>query len=201
MSETGWASLPDERLAQEAASGSRDAYAELVRRHSQRLLNLAWRMSGSREAAWDAVQDAFLAGWKHIRSFRQEGGFYSWVRRILVNVVLGEKRKGGGVRMVPLDKPLEFGEGSEPIDVPDPGSDPGEIASRSETIEEIRRAVESLPDIYRTVFLMRETEEMSYSEIAQAMNLNEGTVKSRLNMARRLLRESLRKEVEAARFA
>ena len=64
MGDPQWTSLSDRELARMAATGSQDAYSELVKRHSEKLLNLAWRMSSSEEEAWDAVQEAFLAGWR-----------------------------------------------------------------------------------------------------------------------------------------
>lgn len=202
MAGSDWAYTSDVDLARRAASGSRDAYSELVRRHSQRLLNLAWRMTGSREAAWDAVQDALLAGWKSIRSFRGEAEFYSWIRKILVNGVGSEFRKQNRrAAVVSLDEPVDPGEPARTLQVEDEGTDPQDIVDRIETAQEIVQAVARLPDIYKTVFLLRETEMMSYSQIAGTLGVAEGTVKSRLNMARRMLRKSLSKEVKAARLA
>ena len=199
-----WACMSDGDLARRAASGSRDAYSELVRRHSKKLLDLAWRMTGSEESAWDAVQEAFLAGWRGVSNFRGEAEFYSWIRRILVNAIMGQFRKEGRNKAatVSLDMPASSGESGEPLhlQVEDEGSDPQDVVGRIETAREIRRAVARLPDIYRTVFLLRETELMSYSQIAGILGIAEGTVKSRLNMARRMLRETLGEEVKAARF-
>ncbi len=199
-----WAYMSDGDLARRAALGSQDAYSELVRRHSKRLLDLAWRMTGSEESAWDAVQEALLAGWRGVGSFRGEAEFYSWIRRILVNAIMGQFRKEGRNKAatVSLDMPASSGESSEPLhlQVEDEGSDPQDVVGRIETAQEIRKAVARLPDIYRTVFLLRETELMSYSQIAGVLGIAEGTVKSRLNMARRMLREILGEEVKAARF-
>ena len=199
-----WAYMSDGDLARRAALGSQDAYSELVRRHSKRLLDLAWRMTGSEESAWDAVQEALLAGWRGVSNFRGEAEFYSWIRRILVNAIMGQFRKEGRNKAatVSLDMPASSGESSEPLhlQVEDEGSDPQDVVGRIETAREIRRAVARLPDIYRTVFLLRETGLMSYSQIADVLGIAEGTVKSRLNMARRMLREILGEEVKAARF-
>jgi len=199
-----WAHLSDRDLARRAALGSQDAYSELVRRHSKKLLDLAWRMTGSEESAWDAVQEAFLAGWKGVGKFRGEAEFHSWIRRILVNAIMGQFGKEGRNRVVTvsLDVPVSSGESGEPLQlqVEDEGSDPQDVVGRIETAREIRKAVARLPDIYRTVFLLRETELMSYSQIAGVLGIAEGTVKSRLNMARRMLRDILGEEVKAARF-
>ena len=205
MAGSDWACTSDGDLARHAASGSQDAYSELVRRHSPKLLNLAWRMTGSEEAARDAVQEALLAGWKSIRGFRGECAFYSWVRRILINGINSQVRKegrsgAGVVSVVSLDKPADSHESGETVQVEDANADPQDIIGRIETVVEIRKAVARLPDIYRTVFLLRETELMSYSQIAGVLGIAEGTVKSRLNMARRMLRDILGEEVKAARF-
>jgi len=161
-------------------------------------------MTGSEESAWDAVQEALLAGWRGVGNFRGEAEFYSWIRRILVNAIMGQFRKEGRNKAatVSLDMPASSGESSEPLhlQVEDEGSDPQDVVGRIETAREIRRAVARLPDIYRTVFLLRETGLMSYSQIADVLGIAEGTVKSRLNMARRMLREILSEEVKAARF-
>ncbi len=96
---------------------------------------------------------------------------------------------------------MDSEESGEPLQVEDEGADPQDIVGRAETAREIGQAVVRLPDIYRVVFLLRETELMSYSEIADVLGIAEGTVKSRLNMARRMLRETLSEEVGSARFA
>jgi len=162
-------------------------------------------MIGSEDAAWDAVQEALLAGWRGISNFRGEAEFYSWIRRILVNAIMGQFRKEGRNRAgtVSLDMPADSGEPGEPLhlQVEDAGSDPQDVVGRIETAREIAKAVARLPDIYKTVFLLREAELMSYSEIAGVLGIAEGTVKSRLSMARRILRETLGEEVKAARFA
>jgi RNA polymerase sigma-70 factor (ECF subfamily) len=159
-------------------------------------------MTGSQEAALDAVQEAWLSGWKGIRSFRGEAEFYSWMRRILVNGINNEFRKRSRrAALVSLDRSMDSEESGEPLQVEDEGADPQDIVGRAETAREIGQAVVRLPDIYRVVFLLRETELMSYSEIADVLGIAEGTVKSRLNMARRMLRETLSEEVGSARFA
>jgi RNA polymerase sigma-70 factor (ECF subfamily) len=182
-----------------AATGSQDAYSELVRRHSEKLLNLAWRMLGSREEAWDAVQETFLSGWQSIGSYRGDAQVYTWLRKILMNVVFGKSRSGGRIQMVSLDEPAKL-EGFEvELEVADTSLDPQEVVGRMEMIDEIRLAVAELPIIYRSVFVLREAELLSYAEIAKTLGISEGTVKSRLNMARRLLRAKLAEEVAAAR--
>lgn len=194
-----WTSLSDPELARMAATSSQDAYSELVRRHSAKLLNLAWRMSGSEEEAWDAVQEAFMAGWRSIASYRGDAEVYTWLRKILVNVILGKLRSRGRMQIVSLDEPVELDESYIELEIADDSLDPQEVVGRMETIESIRTAVAELPAIYRSVFVLREAEMLSYSEIAEALDISEGTVKSRLHMARRLLRERLTKEVAAAR--
>ena len=199
VGDSGWASLSDGELARMAATGSQDAYSELVRRHSEKLLNLAWRMLGSREEAWDAVQETFLSGWQSIGSYRGDAQVYTWLRKILMNVVFGKSRSGGRIQMVSLDEPAKL-EGFEiELEVADASLDPQEVVGRMEMIDEIRLAVAELPIIYRSVFVLREAELLSYAEIAKTLGISEGTVKSRLNMARRLLRAKLAEEVAAAR--
>jgi RNA polymerase sigma-70 factor (ECF subfamily) len=196
-----WTSLSDLELARMAATSSQDAYSELVRRHSDKLLNLAWRMSGSEEEAWDAVQEAFLAGWRSIGGYRGDAQVYTWLRKILVNVILGKFRNRDRLQIVSLNEPREFDDSDVEPEIADDSLDPQEVIGRMETIESIRTAVAELPPIYRSVFVLREAEMLSYSEIAEALDISEGTVKSRLHMARRLLRERLTKEVAAARRA
>ncbi|MDD2201311.1 MAG: sigma-70 family RNA polymerase sigma factor [Firmicutes bacterium] len=201
MGDPKWTSLSDLELARMAATSSQDAYSELVRRHSDKLLNLAWRMSGSEEEAWDAVQEAFLAGWRSIGGYRGDAQVYTWLRKILVNVILGKFRNRDRLQIVSLNEPREFDDSDVEPEIADDSLDPQEVIGRMETIESIRTAVAELPPIYRSVFVLREAEMLSYSEIAEALDISEGTVKSRLHMARRLLRERLTKEVAAARRA
>ena len=136
-----------------------------------------------------------------IGSYRGDAQFYTWLRKILVNVVLGKFRSRGRMQVVSLNEPSTFEDSEVEQEIADDSLDPQEVVGRMETIDAIRIAVAELPPIYRSVFVLREAEMLSYYEIAKVLEISEGTVKSRLHMARRLLREKLVKEVAAARRA
>ncbi|MBI3961971.1 MAG: hypothetical protein HY335_04385, partial [Deinococcus sp.] len=102
----------DEQLVAQAKLGDRIAFEELVRRYAEPMLNLAHGMLGSRDAAWDVVQESFLATYRVLRGFRGEATFYTYLRRVVTNACLKEQQRRRGAPSLSLDTPVEFADGS-----------------------------------------------------------------------------------------
>lgn len=183
-----------------AKAGADKAFEELVRRTSPRILSLCARILGSREHAWDVAQEAYLAAWKAMSGFRGEATFYTWVRRIALNACLADLRRRQRIVTIPLHShPGEDSEDGSALAVEEhlaalDTSDPAEALGRLEVRHAVEDAIRGLPEHYRIAFWLREVEGMSYRDIALALGLSEGTVKSRLYTAKRLLRERLEEE-------
>lgn len=162
------------------------AFEELIRQYEKKVYSLCARMCGNAEDAEEATQDAFLALWRGIYRFRQESSLSTWIYRLASNAcidLMRRKKKGAG--SVSLDDEELF------VDAVDPAPQPHEEAERRETQRLLQEGLLSLPAEYRSILLLREIEGLSYSEISAALDLELGTVKSRISRGRTLLRNFL----------
>ena len=162
------------------------AFEELIRQYEKKVYSLCARMCGNAEDAEEAAQDAFLALWRGIDRFRQESSLSTWIYRLASNAcidLMRRKKKGAG--SVSLDDEELF------VDAVDPAPQPHEEAERRETQRLLQEGILSLPAEYRSILLLREIEGLSYSEISAALDLELGTVKSRISRGRTLLRNFL----------
>ena len=166
--------------------GDEHAFETLVRQYEKKVYTLCYRMCGNAEDAQEAAQDAFLAAWRGISAFRGDASFSTWLYRLASNACIDLLRRGRhGAGNVSLDDEALF------LPVPDPAPQPQEAAERSEAQRMIREGLCALPAEFRRVLVLREIEGLSYGEIAQATGTELGTVKSRINRARALLRNYL----------
>ena len=168
-------------LVLRAQSGDRSAFSELVCLHSRGVTRMVFRMCGDFQLAEDAAQETFLQAWQHLPSYRPGMSLRNWLYRIAVNAGIDMLRRNKRILPGSLnDMPLQ-----------DPAPGPEAVVSREERIVFIQKAVLSLPEASRAVLVLREYEGMSYHEISDALDIPLGTVMSRLNYARSLLRKML----------
>lgn len=179
--------LADAQLFEMCRDGNHEAFDEVCRRHVKRLYGMAWQMTQSREGAWDATQETLLVAWKNRRAFRGEGSLLAWLRGILVKVCWAQQRKSQRRREV-LD-PFRGEDDQEATEIPDDRANPEKVALARSSHQAILQAFAGLPDHYRIPLWLSVHEELSYQEIARCLGVPEGTVKSRINMARKLLRD------------
>jgi len=182
----------DAQLIARAQQGDEAAFEALYTAHKRRVYSLCLRMTSDPADAEDLAQEAFLQLFRKISTFRGESAFTTWLHRLVVNVVLMRMRKKG-LPVVSLDEPDTSHD--EPIQ-----RDFGENDLRlMGSIDRIRltRAIDSLPQGYRTVFMLHDVEGYEHNEIAQIMSCSVGNSKSQLHKARLKLREILRSEAAA----
>ena len=181
--------MSDERPSLEAARrGDVHAFNRLVERYERLAYNVALRTLGQPEEAADATQDAFLAAFRAIGSFRGEA-FRPWLLRIVVNCcydLLRKRRRQPAESLERLDQDDEAA-----ILPPDPQPGPEQAAATGETGAAIQAALDRLPDEQRAVVVLCDVQGLSYEEVAEALELAVGTVKSRLSRARARLRDDL----------
>lgn len=177
-----------EELVRAAAAGDADAFAQLVDQYESRVYSLTLRMCGSPEDAADAAQEAFLAAWRGLPSFRGEAGFSTWLYRLAANASIDLLRR---VKRQRAELPLD--EGALSAAFRDAGPGPQEAAERAELRQAVARALSQLGDGHRQVLVLRELQQLSYEEIARTLDLDLGTVKSRISRARGALRKLLQK--------
>ena len=168
-------------LVARAQSGNRNAYSELVHIHAQGVMNVVYRMCGDMQLAEDAAQETFIQAWLRLHSYRPRSSLRNWLYRIAVNTAIDMLRKEK--RILP--------NAVEDMRLSDSQPDPESMFASSERARTVQAAVLSLPDASRAVLVLREYEDLSYQEIAEALDIPVGTVMSRLNYARKLLKEKL----------
>jgi RNA polymerase sigma-70 factor (ECF subfamily) len=188
----------DAELAQRAAKGDGHAFRAIMRRHNQLLFRTARSILGSDADTEDALQEAYLKAWRALAAFRDDARLSTWLVRIVINEALGRLRRSGA-QVIPLDAAIDTaGQDEEPWMEDDINGRPEQLAMREEMRRLIETRIDRLPDAYRTVFMLRAVEEMSFGEVATMLNLAEPTVRTRFFRARSLLREGLSRDVDVA---
>ena len=173
--------VSETELVISAQQGDRNAFSELVHLHARGVFNVVYRMCGDSLIAEDAAQETFLRAWQNLTSYRPQMPLRNWLYRIAFNAGMDILRKEK--RILPTD--------IEDLPLADERPGPESQASQHERAALVQKAVLSLPDASRAVLVLKEYEGMSYHEIADALDIPIGTVMSRLNYARKLLKERL----------
>jgi len=183
--------MNEEALIQDAQGGSLDAFNALILHYQDSVFNTALRILGDEDLASDATQEAFLSAFRSITSFRG-GSFKAWLMRTVTNACYDELRRQKRRPSVPLEPESEDG---EEIDSPrwlaDPNMSPEQKAEADEVEHAIQHCLNNLPLEFKTVVVMADIQGMDYSEVASAIHVPLGTIKSRLARARLRLRECL----------
>ncbi|MCU0245700.1 MAG: sigma-70 family RNA polymerase sigma factor [Bryobacter sp.] len=177
-------------LVLRAKNGDDGAFAELLNHYERKVFRLARNITQNDEDAEDVLQETFLKAYSHLPDFQGNSKFYTWIVRIAVNEALMKLRKRKSDRQVSLDEQLDTGEDTlvREIAVWD---NPEKQYSQDELREILDKSVQSLPPIFRNVFILRDIEELSTEETAEALGISIPAVKSRLLRARLQLREKL----------
>jgi RNA polymerase sigma-70 factor (ECF subfamily) len=178
-------------LLARAREGDLAAFNELVNAYSRKIFRLAKHITQNDEDAEDVLQETFLKAFEHLGSFQGQSKFYTWIVRIAVNESLMKLRKRKSDRSVPLDEPVDTGEDTVVREIAVWDENPEQQYSREELARILDEAVESLRPAFRTVFVLRDIEELSTEETAEALGISIPAVKSRLLRARLQLREKL----------
>ncbi len=179
----------DEHLLVNAAKGGDvAAFEELVNRYESKILRLTKNITGNREDAEDAMQDAFLKAYAHLDGFQQDSRFYTWLVRIAANEALMRlrKRRPG---QVSLDEPVEGDTDLMPRELEDWRPNPEREYAQAELQALMAEVVEKLEPEFRIILVLRDIEELSTQETAEALGISVPNVKSRLLRARLKLRE------------
>jgi RNA polymerase sigma-70 factor, ECF subfamily len=177
-------------LVKAAKSGDATAFEELVNRYESKIFRLTMNITRNREDAEDSMQDAFMKAYSHLDTFQEDSRFYTWLVRIAANEALMRLRKRRP-NQVSLDEPVQGEDDLIPREVEDWGPSPEQRYAQSELHEILDQVIDQLDPDFRTVFVLRDIEELSTEETAQAMAISVPAVKSRLLRARLKLRTKL----------
>ena len=183
-------------LVAKSKKGNLDAFEELISAYERKAYNIAYRMMGNEEDAKDMAQEAFIKIYKSIQNFREESSFSTWLYRIVTNVCLDELRKRKKDKLVPLELSIETEKGTAIVELSAERETPEDIYERVEKRHLIQNSISSLGEDYKTVIILRDIQGFGYEEIATMLNCSLGTIKSRINRARNLLKEKLRYQLE-----
>lgn len=183
-------------LLEKSKNGDVEAFEYLVNKYQKKVFNIALRMMGNYDDAGELAQEAFIKIFKSIKSFKEESTLSTWIYRIATNVCLDEMRKRKKRWILSLDEEIQAEDGEIQRQVEDHAPTPDIIAEINDTKSVINKAIEKLPEDYRTVIVLRDLQGFSYEEIAKIIDKPDGTVKSRINRARKELKEILLKNGE-----
>jgi RNA polymerase sigma-70 factor, ECF subfamily len=190
----------DQLLINRAQRGDQVAFNALIRKHEARAYQYAFRLTRSQEEAADVVAEAFVRVYNALPNFKGQSAFGTWIYRIVTNCFL-DLRKKEKAKTTSLDSGIRTDQGEMERQIEDPSATPHELAERGEREKRVERAIRRLPEYQRSMIVMYHGENLSYEEIAAALDLPIGTVKSRINRARMSLRELLVKDEELFRIS
>jgi len=189
--------IDESKLIESARSGDAGAFEVIINRYMPKALAYARQMTGNEEDAQDLVQDAFFKAYRSLDGFKGDSGFYTWFYRLLTNLCLDRLRKAAFLKTVFFFR--SAGEDDEnyegPLDwAPDehPASNPGRVLEQKELKGALNKALRSLPDRQRAVFLLRHGEGMKLADIAGVLGISEGAVKSHLVRAVAAMQKSMK---------
>lgn len=180
--------LSDEAVVARVLAGETGMFEIVMRRHNQRLYRVARAILRNDGEAEDVMQDAYVRAYEHLGQFAGKAKFSTWLTRIAVHEALARQHRGNRYQEL---EPVSEREG-DPMDrFASLAPNPEQQASNSEIRSLLEEAIEKLPDAYRTIFMLRDVEEMSTTDAAEVLDISEGNAKVRLHRARALLRKSL----------
>ena len=183
--------LHQDRLVARARSGDRGAFDELVRGHFAEVYRVLFRTVGNHEDAEDLTQECFVRAYRSLRFYRGEGSFGAWLGRIALHLARDHHRaRGRGGQLVSGLEPTAF-------DPPARAPEPGRALTHKELVQKVGEAVAGLPHALRAAIVLRVLEGRDYEEVAEALDLRPGTVRTQVMKARRALMRALRPWLDA----
>jgi RNA polymerase sigma-70 factor (ECF subfamily) len=180
----------DAELIDEALAGVSAAFGQLVERYQDRLYNTVVHVVGSKDEAYDVVQDAFVQAFLKLDTFQRTSAFYTWLYRIAFNAAVSRRRRQKPSISVEQTRELA---GEEPLGR---AAGPGERMEQQERVCQVQAALTTLSEEHRTVLVLRELDGCCYETIAEILDLPVGTVRSRLHRARMQMRDQLREVLQ-----
>lgn len=183
-------------LIKRSKSGDVEAFEQLIFDYQKKAYNIALRIMGNQEDAKDMCQEAFIRIFKSIEGFKEQSSFSTWMYRIITNVCLDEIRKKKKNETLSIDSTFETQDGEMHFETPSEDDTPEEAYVRNEKKNIILKAINELSEEYKTTIVLRDIQGFSYEEIANILCCSIGTVKSRINRGRNILKDKLKTALE-----
>ncbi|MEW5799376.1 MAG: sigma-70 family RNA polymerase sigma factor [Bacteroidota bacterium] len=184
----------DSRLIKAALKGEQTAYRSIMKKYHDQVYNLLYRMIHEKDEVEDLTQEAFIKAFQSLHNFNEEFAFSTWLYKIATNNCIDYIRKKK-LATFSIDKPIESKDSEYTFEIPDSTYEPDKTMIARQRSKVLEDAVNSLPEKYRVVILMRHTEDKDYQEIADELNLPLGTVKAHIFRAREILYKRLKKKI------
>lgn len=179
-------------MIKQSIKGDVASFEQLIKSYQKMAYNVAYRVMGNEEDAKDMTQEALIKVYRNLKSFRMDASFSTWLYRIVMNTCKDALRKRK-TKVISLDQTYDTGDGEIQWELEDEGLKPDEKLIQKETQEEVQEALQEVSENNRIVIVLRDIKGLTYSEIADVIDIAEGTVKSRLNRGRKELKEVLLK--------
>jgi RNA polymerase sigma factor (sigma-70 family) len=184
----------DSQLIAGALKGNQAAYRAIVKKYHDQIYNLLYKMIRQKDEVEDLTQEAFIKAFGSLSNFNDEFAFSTWLFKIAQNNCIDYIRKRK-LQTFSIDKPIESKDGEYGFEIPDSSYEPDRELIARQRSKMLEEAIQSLPAKYRTVIIMRHSEEKDYQEIAKALKLPIGTVKAHIFRAREMLNKALRSKI------
>lgn len=184
----------DSELISQAKLGEDKAYDKLLNKYRNSVYNLVFRMVRDVQEAEDLTQEAFIKAFNSLAQFNEEYAFSTWLYKIATNNCIDFFRKRK-LQTLSLDKPIQYKDSEIQQEIPDTDLNPEKTILAKERSAIIREAIDTLPEKYHSAIILRHSEEKSYEEIAEILNLPIGTVKARIFRAREMLNKALKGKI------
>jgi RNA polymerase sigma-70 factor (ECF subfamily) len=186
-------------LIKKSQSGDVESFELLISSYDKRAYNIAYRIMGNEEDAKDMAQEALFRVFKSLKDFKGQAAFSTWLYRIVTNVCLDELRRRKNEKYVSIDSTIHTDSGELHMELCSDKETPENIYERVEQRELIKNAIKEMSEDYRSVIILRDIQGFSYEEISVILDWSLGTVKSRINRARTMLRDKLKQSMELSR--
>jgi RNA polymerase sigma-70 factor (ECF subfamily) len=186
--------LSDEEVVSRVLGGEKELYELIMRRHNQRLFKISRAYVKDGDEAEDVVQEAYIKAYEQLPRFEKRSKFSTWLTRILINQALGHIKRNNRFSLI-ASSPVEnkkYNTGGRDFQTPN-RENPAERVMNNELKSILEQAIDELPEKYRSVFVMREIEEMSVAETSECLRISKANVKVRLNRAKEMLKARIGK--------
>jgi len=186
----------DDELIKLSLAGDIEAFEALVEKYQQKIYNLSYRYMGTEQDAYDMAQETLIKAFRSLGTFKGDSSLGTWLYRITTNVCLDELRKRKRtLHIVSLDEPLATTDGDEiDRDIPDPSPTADILYEQRQMEAYLQSVIATLKPEHKSVIILRDVMGLTYEEVAEALECSIGTVKSRLNRGREVLRKKISKQ-------
>jgi RNA polymerase sigma-70 factor (ECF subfamily) len=181
--------IEEKELIKKAKAGDLDAYEQIIVLYEKKVFNLIYNLIRNQDDIEDIAQEVFIKIYRNLKNFKEESSLYTWIYRITVNICIDEMKKRR--KVISIDEKIQLNDDEVDLQIPDNGKSLEEITEEKDERTKLMGLINKLPESARTMIVLRDIKEFTYQEISDILNINIGTVKSKINRARAMLKKLL----------